>query len=97
MRTLCLISLLLLTSCHEWKHGLHEYSLGQKVLMKTGDTAVIVNVYSTRYRGDTQPVPRYIVRVTFTKRVDQDWWNGRTETDIGTFTVYEYEIEKALE
>ena len=99
IRALTLVSLLLCcTSCVKWIDAPHKYNLGDKVLLKTGDTAVITHISYHKVREDFQVKhQRYTVRVAFIKRVNHDFLNGRTETDVGTFTVFEYEIEKVIE
>lgn len=82
-----------------------KYHAGQKVLLKTGDQAVIIGMpwldRKTYSKGTTQPNQRYVVRIGFVKRISktESLLGGRRTvvTDITKFTIWEFEIEKEID
>lgn len=102
-KLLALSMVYLLCSCHPPKVPVpHKYSYGEKVLLKTGDIAVVIEYpwYNLTTTEGYPKTPEYIVRVAFVKRASKtdSLLNGMQtrHTDIGKFTVYEYEIEKKI-
>lgn len=102
MKYAALLLLLALASCVEYKPVPFKYSLGQKVLLKTGDEAIITaHVWPHRYDARSKPpIPRYQIRVGFINRVSHtdSLLDGKRKviTDITTFNVNEFEIEKVI-
>lgn len=105
MRSLLAITLLVaLSACAPPRIPVpHKYGYGEKVLLKTGEQAVVVEYpYFNRTTLEGYPkIPEYIVRVALMKRINQtdSLLEGRQtrQTDIGKFLVYEHEIEKSLD
>lgn len=105
MRSLLAVILLVaLSACVPPKIPVpHKYGYGEKVLLKTGEHAVVVGYpwYNRTMDKRWPKTPEYVVRVALIKRVNQtdSVWEGRQtrQTDIGKFTVYEHEIEKSLD
>lgn len=81
-----ILGLLLLSSCRDFKFVPHAYNLGDKVLLKTGEQAVIYNITTTIYYGDTAPSAGYLVRVA-----------RRTTFNSSILFVNEFEIEKVIQ
>ncbi len=102
---------LLLIACPEPRERIyvgHKYGVGTKVLMKTGDKAVIIEVIpwyradtNSWYYKDSKPaMPEYTIRVGFVKRTHKtdSLLEGRRtiHTDVTTFKIKEFEIEDII-
>tara|TARA_R110002094_G_scaffold186715_3_gene162687 strand:+ start:1086 stop:1409 length:324 start_codon:yes stop_codon:yes gene_type:complete len=100
---LALLLLLALISCRpEYVPTKYKYTLGDKVLLKTGDSAVIVNHHwsTNKHIKGTWIAPKYIIRVGYvkTEHHTDSFLDGHRvrEREITKFTVYEHEIEKKI-
>ncbi len=108
-RLLTLPLLFVLIACPEPREKIyvrHKYSVGIKVLMKTGDRAVIIEtkpwwLRNWYHKGDVPLQPEYVIRVGFVKRTHKtdSLLDGRRtiHTDVTKFTVKELEIERVIE
>lgn len=109
MRRLALALLLVLTACggdplfvrfgwiEKTKYSQHQYSLGTKVLLKTGAVGVITDCWPTPYYGENPVSPSYTVRVGYNKTKNKDWLGDIHTIEHGKFFIREFEIEKVLE
>ena len=109
MKQLALILLLALTSCGGdplfvrlgWvapmKLATHQYPVGTKVLLKTGNIGVITRRVKTHYReGNSIPSPQYTVRVGYQTTKNKDWLGETHTISHGEFSIRQFEIEKTL-
>lgn len=79
------------------KLATHQYPVGTKVLLKTGNIGVIIRRVNTRYReGNAIPSPQYTIRVGYQTTKNQDWLGENHTISHGKFDIRQFEIEKAL-
>jgi len=102
-KLLVMIVLAMLACCRpEYVNTKYKYAPGDKILLKTGDTAVVVeHHWMTRQHVKGHWVtPRYIVRVGYIKKAhhtDSLLEGHRVrESEPTKFDVYEHEIEKKI-
>jgi len=99
MRRLALALLLVLTACggdplfvrfgwiEKTKYSQHQYSLGTKVLLKTGAVGVITDCWPTPYYGENPVSPSYTVRVGYNKTKNKTGWETSTPLSTESFSL----------